>query len=344
MNVSQALKAVSHGEVLSSQQAQSVLGDMVDGVPSQLQVAALLGILRGRGEEVPELVGFARGLRARVVPVECDSYPLVDTCGTGGDASRAGLGTFNISTAASLIGAAAGAKIAKHGNRAVSSRSGSADVLEALGVHLTLSPAAIARCVDELGLGFMFAPAHHPAMKAVASIRRELGIRTVFNLLGPLANPAGATRQVLGVPAKKWLPPIAQTLLELGCERAFVVHSEDGLDEFSTAAPTDFLEIRDGEIRKHRLDPEFLGVKCMDAAQLGGGDAAHNALIIQQILRAARGPSADIACLNASAILLLADLAADWPDALQLARATVNSGAALEKLAQLRAFTERYAT
>ncbi len=343
MNVSQALKAVSHGEILSAANAELVLGDIVDGAPSPLQVAALLGILRGRGEMVSELVGFARGLRSRVVRVECESSPLVDTCGTGGDAPKVGAGTFNISTAASFIAAAAGARIAKHGNRAVSSKSGSADVLEALGVHLSLSPEAIARSIDEVGIGFMFAPAHHPALKNVAGLRRELGIRTVFNLLGPLANPAGATRQVMGVPGQRWLRPIAQTLLELGCERAFIVHSDDGLDEFSTCAPTDYLEIRDGEIFEHRLEPDFLGLTCLDAKYLSGGDAAQNAVLIQQILHDGEGPSADIACLNAAAILLVAQVSESWPDALKLARASVASGAAREKLAQLQGFTEQYA-
>ena len=342
MNVSQALKALSHGEILSESEAESVLSDIVDENPSQLQVAALLGILRGRGESVSELTGFARTLRARAIPVKCESFPLIDTCGTGGDAPKVGAGTFNISTAASFIASAAGAKIAKHGNRAVSSKSGSADVLESLGVHLNLSPDAIARGIDQIGIGFMFAPNHHPAMKAVGPLRRELGIRTVFNLLGPLGNPAGATRQVMGVPAQKWLRPIAQTLQNLGCERAFVVHSQDGLDEFSTCAPTDFLEIRDGEILQHRLEPDFLGLSCLDAKHLSGGDAGQNAVIIQQILHDGEGPSADISCLNAAAILLLADLADNWPDALKLARATVSSGAAREKLSQLQGFTEQY--
>ncbi|RYG65120.1 anthranilate phosphoribosyltransferase, partial [bacterium] len=207
-----------------------------------------------------------------------------------------------------------------------------------------LNPEAIARSIDEIGLGFMFAPNHHPAMKAVGPIRRELGIRTIFNLLGPLTNPAGASRQVMGVPAEKWLRPIAETLLALGCERAFVVHSEDGLDEFSTCAPTNFLEIKDGQIAEHRLKPDFLDVACLDASKLGGGDAAQNAVLIQQILHDAQGPSADIACLNAAAILLLADLAENWPEALKLARATIASGAAREKLNELRGFTEQYSS
>lgn len=343
MNVSQALKTVSHGEILSESEAESVLGDMVDGNPSQLQVAALLGILRGRGESVSELTGFARAMRSRMVPVKCQSAPLVDTCGTGGSPRRVAAATFNISTAASFIAAAAGAVIAKHGNRAASSSSGSADVLEALGVNLNLSSDALSRAIDEIGIAFLFAPNHHPALKAVGPLRREIGIRTVFNLLGPLANPAGATRQVLGVPGHKWLRPMAETLLELGCERAFVVHSDDGLDEFSTCAPTDFLEIKDGAISEHRLEPDFLGLSCLDAKMLGGGDAMQNATLIQQILHDGEGPSADIACLNAAAILLVADLCDSWPDALKLARASVSSGAAREKLAQLQGFTEQYA-
>jgi anthranilate phosphoribosyltransferase len=343
MTVSLALRAVSDGEVLSSEQAQLLMADIVDGAPSPLQVAALLGALRTRGETASELVGFARALRERVIRVEAGSSPLVDTCGTGGDSPHGGLGTFNISTAASFIAAGAGVKIAKHGNRAVSSRSGSADVLEALGVHLDLSPQAIARSIDEVGIGFMFAPAHHPAMKSVASLRRELGIRTVFNLLGPLANPANAHRQVMGVPARKWLRPVAQTLLELGCERAFVLHSRDGLDEFSTCAPTDYLELRDGQITEHVFHPHQNDIHCLDVNRLAGGDANENAVIIEQILNNDQGPSADIACLNAGAILLVAGVSDNWGEALKLARATVASGEARGKIRDLRDFTAQFA-
>lgn len=343
MTVSQALRAVTDGAHLTSDEAQLVLSDIVDGAPSPLQVAALLGALRTRGETTAELVGFARALRARVVPVQATSVPLVDTCGTGGDAPKTGMGTFNISTAAALIASAAGAKIAKHGNRAVSSRSGSSDVLEALGVHLDLSPEAIARCIDEVGIGFMFAPAHHPAMKSVAPIRRELGIRTVFNLLGPLANPANARRQVMGVPAKKWLRPVAQTLLELGCERAFVVHSQDGLDEFSTCAPTDYIELRDGNLSEHLFHPHHNDIHCVDASRLSGGTAEENAVIIEQILNGSEGPSADIACLNAAAVLQVADLAPNWSESLKLARAATGSGQARDVLRSLRDFTGQFA-
>lgn len=343
MTLPQALRAVTDGAVLSSEQARLLMGDIVDGAASPLQVAALLGALRARGEAVSELVGFARALRERAVRVKAHSSPLVDTCGTGGDSPGGGLGTFNISTAASFIAAGAGVRIAKHGNRAVSSRSGSADVLEVLGVHLDLSPGSIARSIDEIGIGFMFAPAHHPAMKSVAPIRRELGIRTVFNLLGPLANPAGAHRQVMGVPSPKWLRPIAQTLLELGCERAFVVHSRDGLDEFSTCAPTDYLELKNGDITEHVFHPHHNEIHCLDAGRLSGGDAGENAVIIEQVLNNDQGPSADITCLNAAAILLVADIAPDWGEALHLARATVASGQAREKIRDLRDFTAQFA-
>ena len=342
MNVSQALKAVSNGAFLTQAEAESTLADIVDGEPSSLQVAALLGALRARGETTDELVGFARAMRARVVPVEATATPLIDTCGTGGDAPRGGLGTFNISTAAAIVAAAAGARVAKHGNRAVSSKSGSSDVLEALGVHLNLNPAAIGRCIDEIGIGFMFAPNHHPAMKNVAPIRRELGIRTIFNLIGPLTNPAGAARQVMGVPATKWLEPVAQTLLELGCERALVVHSQDGLDEFSTCAPTEYIELREGELRAGLYDPHAGGVACISAKLLAGGDADENAVIIQQVLHDGEGPSADIVCLNAAATLVVADIAPDFEEGIKLARATIRAGAAREKLQRLREFTELY--
>ena len=340
MNVSQALQAVTDGATLSAPEAQAVLGDIVEGAPSQNQVAALLGALRARGETRDELVGFARAMRERAVRVEATSSPLIDTCGTGGAAGRASAGTFNISTAAAIVASAAGARIAKHGNRAVSSRSGSADVLEALGVHLDLKPSAIARCIDQIGIGFMFAPAHHPAMKNVAPLRRELGIRTIFNLIGPLTNPAGASRQVMGVPARKWLRPIAETLRELGCERALVVHSRDGLDEFSTCAPTDVVELREGELREWSFDPRGDGVSCLDISLLSGGDAARNATIIEQVLHDGRGPSADVVCLNAAATLLCADIVPDLAEGIKLSRATTAASAAREKLGQLRDFTE----
>ena len=333
--VHSALRTVTAGQHLSDTEAHDAMEEMMSGDASSLQIAALLGALRMRGESVEEITGFARAMRERAVPVRPQARPLVDTCGTGGDASTHSLATFNISTAASFIAAGAGAHIAKHGNRAMSSRCGSADVLEALGVNLAMDADTIARCIDEIGIGFMFAQNHHPAMKHVAPIRRELGIRTVFNLLGPLANPAAATRQVMGVSDRRWLEPIAQVLLNLGIERAIVCHSQDGMDEFSTCAPTDYILIRDNQISAHVCDPDELGVACANVQVLAGGDAEYNATIIQQLLHDSAGATADIACLNAGAILVVAGLADDLAHGLNLARASVDAGAAREKLARL---------
>lgn len=331
-SVFDSLRRVTNGQMLSSEQAQATMGEIMDGVSSPLQVAALLGALRMRGESIEEITGFALAMQARMVRVEPSSRPLVDTCGTGGDASVHSIATFNISTAASFIAAGAGAIIAKHGNRAVSSRTGSSDVLEALGVRLDISPASIARCIDEVGIGFMFAPAHHPAMKHAAPIRRELGIRTVFNLVGPLVNPASAQRRMMGVSDARWIEPIAQVLDGLGIERAIVCHSRDGMDEFSTMAPTDYILLEGGKTSRHVLDPHELNVACTDAQVLAGGEASENARLIEALLLDSARPTGDIACLNAAAILIVSGHAADFESGLELARRSVRSGAAREKL------------
>lgn len=315
------------------------MGEIMDGEASALQVAAMLGALRMRGETLDEIVGFASAMRARAVRVAAQSAPLVDTCGTGGDASRHAISTFNVSTAAAFIASGAGVFIAKHGNRAMSSRCGSADVLESLGVNLDLSPAQIARSIDEIGIGFMFAPAHHPAMKHVGPLRKELGIRTIFNLLGPLANPANASRQVMGVSDARWLRPIAEVLQALGSERAIICHSQDGLDEFSTCAKTDYIELKGGELTEKTLDPHELGLACANPKMLEGGDATRNAEIIQQLLHDGQGASADIACLNAAASLIVAGHVDSFEEGLKLARASVQSGAAREKLMRLIQFS-----
>jgi anthranilate phosphoribosyltransferase len=249
--------------------------------------------------------------------------------------------TFNVSTAAAFIAAGAGAHIAKHGNRAQSSKCGRADVLEALVVNVNLTADQIGRCIDEIGIGFMFAPAHHPAMKHVAPIRKELGIRTIFNLLGPLVNPAEATCQVMGVSDARWLRPIAEVLRALGSERAIVAHAEDGLDEFSTCAPTYYIKLENAELREGVLDPHELGLICANPNLLEGGDAARNAEIISQLLHDGDGPTTDIACLNAAAVLMVSGHAADFKEGLALARASVNSGNAREKLARLIEFTNQ---
>ncbi len=337
MKLFQALQAVARGETLTEAQARAVMNDIMGGETSPLQIAALLGALRMRGETVAEISGFARALRDNMIPVETQSASstrLVDTCGTGGD-SQHGISTFNVSTAAAFIACGAGARVAKHGNRAQSSQCGSADVLEHLGVKLDLTPAQIGRGVDEIGLGFMFAPAHHPAMRHVAPIRRELKIRTVFNLLGPLANPANAHAQVMGVSDARWIRPIAEVLQSLGTTHAIVAHSEDGLDEFSTCAKTHYIEVVDGELKDRVLDPHTLGVACAAPQMLEGGDAARNAEIINQLLFDGKGASADIACLNAAAVLVVAGISPTIEEGLRLARASVNSGAAREKLQQL---------
>jgi anthranilate phosphoribosyltransferase len=336
--LTQALQDITDGQTLTSEQAEAVMGDIMDGAASPLQVAALLGALRMRAEATPEIIGFVRAMQARAVPVSSSRELLVDTCGTGGAAGH-GLATFNISTAAAFIAAGAGAHIAKHGHRAMSSRCGSADVLEALGVNLQLTPVQIGRCIDEIGIGFMFAPAHHPAMKHAIPIRKELGIRTIFNLLGPLVNPAGARAQVMGVSDRRWIRPIAAVLRELGTQHAIVCHADDGMDEFSTCAPTHYLEVQDGELREGVLDPREYSLACADPKLLEGGDAARNATIIQQLLHDGDGPAADIACLNAAGVLVVAGLAPDFHAGLKLARASVNSGAAREKLARLVGYT-----
>lgn len=343
MNLQNALRKIAMGETLSRMEARNVMGEIMDGEASALQVAAMLGALRMRGETLEEIVGFTQAMRVRAVAVRPQSTLLVDTCGTGGDAQHA-VSTFNISTVAAFIAAGAGAKIAKHGNRAISSRCGSADVLEALGVHLDLTPEQIARSIDEIGIGFMFAPAHHPAMKHVAPIRKELGIRTIFNLLGPLANPAATTRQVMGVSDARWLHPIAEVLCALGSEHAIVCHSRDGLDEFSTCAETDYIELKNGVLTEKTFAPSELGITCTDPNLLAGGDAQQNAKIIAQLLRDGQGPSADIACLNAAASLIVAGICESFKEGLKLARLSIDSGNAREKLQRLIDFTQSLKT
>lgn len=343
MNLDLALKKITTGGTLSAAEAESTMDDIMEGNASSLQIAAFLGALKMRGESVAEITGFARSMRARAITVASHHTPLVDTCGTGGDSPKSGIGTFNVSTAAAFIAAGAGAIVAKHGNRAMSSKCGSADVLEALGVNLSLSAEQIGACIDEVGIGFMFAQSHHPAMKHAAPIRRELGIRTVFNLLGPLANPAGASAQVMGVSDARWLRPIAEVLRDLGSNHAIVCHSEDGLDEFSTCASTHYIELKNGNLHAGTVHPHELGLACANPNLLAGGTAETNATIIQQLLHDGEGPTADIACLNAAAVLIAADLAADFTEGLRLARAAVNAGEAREKLARLVSFTSQFA-
>jgi anthranilate phosphoribosyltransferase len=301
-------------------------------------VAGLLTALRMKGETVDEVVGFARALRDHATRVECgdDPRPLVDTCGTGGDGAQ----TFNISTASAFVVAGAGARVAKHGNRSISSCCGSADALEELGARLELEPARIARCVEEVGIGFLYAPALHPAMRHVQPIRGALKMRTVFNLLGPLANPAGAEVQVVGVYHAGLVKLVAEALARLGIRRGLVVHGSEGLDEISTTGPTLAAEVERGQVREHTLGPEDFGVEPAAREKLAGSGRKENAAIVRAVLDGEKGPRRDIVLVNAAAALRMAELAKDWKAGMALARESIDSGRALETLARFIHFTQ----
>lgn len=298
------------------------------------QIAAVAVALRTRGETADELLGFARALRQHAVPVPAAPPDTVDTCGTGGDR----LDTFNISTAAALVAAGAGVRVAKHGNRAASSRSGSADVLEALGVALDLTPERAAAALRDIGIAFFFARAYHPALKHAAAARAELGIRTIFNLLGPLANPAGVSRQVLGVFPGADQSMVATVLRALGTQRALVVRGHDGMDELTLTTASDVTELCDGVIRSYQLTPADVGLPCCSLDDLRGGDAATNAALIRAILAGQPGPHADIVLLNAGACIYVAGRAASISEGVRAARAAIASGVARAKLEQLIAY------
>ncbi|MCS7178145.1 MAG: anthranilate phosphoribosyltransferase [Anaerolineae bacterium] len=337
MDIREAIARVVERQNLTTEEAEEVMGQVMQGEATPAQIGGFLIALRMKGETVEEIAGFARAMRRHAVPVPTRRAPLVDTCGTGGDRS----GTFNISTAAAFVVAGAGLPVAKHGNRSVSSHCGSADVLEALGVNLDLTPEAVARCVDEIGIGFLFAPRFHPAMKHAIGPRREMGVRTVFNVLGPLTNPAGAQVQVLGVYDPDLTETLAGVLGSLGCQAAFVVHGADGLDELSTTGPNRVSWLQNGSIRTFILDPEDLGLPRAPLSALQGGVAAENAAIIRSILQGEQGPRRDVVLLNAAAALVAGNCAADLREGLSLAAWSVDSGAALEKLETLVAFTQK---
>lgn len=322
------------GGDLSGEEMESFIGGVMDGIVDDVVVAAVLAALRAKGETGAEIAAAARAMRARAIPVPiADPERAVDTCGTGGDGAE----TINISTAAALLAAAAGVPVAKHGNRSVSSRCGSADVLEAAGVRLDLSPRAMAALHDEIGIAFLFAPRLHPAMKAVMPVRRALGVRTVFNLLGPLTNPAGVTRQVIGV----WGPDVqdlmASALAELGARRALVVHSEDGLDEISVNAPTRVLEVREGRVvDEWRVEPADLGVGVEASTSLKGGDVGENLRRMRDILGGAeQSAAAEAVAVNAAAALYVCEKATSLLQGLEIARDTLRSGAGLAILESL---------
>jgi anthranilate phosphoribosyltransferase len=324
------------GHDLTRAQAHDAMQEIMSGDATQAQIAGFLIALRSKGETADEIAGCAEAMREHVLPVQPKRDDLVDTAGTGGD----GKSTLNISTAAALVAAAAGAGVAKHGNRAASSQTGSADVLEALGFDLDLEPARIAQSIDELGFGFMFAQAHHPAMKHAAPVRRELGTRTVFNVLGPLTNPAQARAQVVGVYSPDLVRPVAEALVQLGARRAFVVHGAGGIDELSPAGPNEICEVVDGGVRERVIDPEELGVARASLDELRGGSPAENAAAIRRIFAGERGGARDAILLNAAGAIAAGGHAHDLAEGLELAREALESGAAAERLSQLAAFSQ----
>jgi anthranilate phosphoribosyltransferase len=329
-----AIAALADRRDLSRPEAREVMDAIMRGEATPAQIGALLIGLRAKGETVDEITGFAEAMREHVVPVVPTRTPIVDVVGTGGDGAR----TFNISTASALVAAAAGAAVAKHGNRAASSACGSADVLEELGLSLELAPARIAASIDEHGFGFMFARVHHPAMRHAAPVRQELGTRTVFNILGPLANPAGARDGVFGVFSPSLARTYAETLATLGARRALVVHG-DGIDELSPSGPNLVVEVRDGRIAEWELDPRSLGIEPSPPEALRGGGPAENATAIRNVLAGERGPRRNAVVLNAAAALVTAGVADDLGDGLGAAAEAVDSGTAGETLERLVVFS-----
>jgi anthranilate phosphoribosyltransferase len=336
MSVQDALARLLDGHDLSRDEARAVMNEVMDGAATPAQIGGLLVALRLKGETADEIAGCAEAMRAHVLAVRPSRDDLVDTAGTGGD----GASTINISTAAALVAAAAGAGVAKHGNRAVSSASGSADVLEALGFRLEIPPARIERSIDELGFGFLFAPTHHPAMRHAAPVRRELAARTVFNVLGPLTNPAGARAQVVGVYAPSLVRTMAEVLARLGARRAFVVHGAGGIDELSPAGPNLVCEVVDGAVYEREIDPLDLGVPRCDPAELRGGSPEENAAAIRAVFAGENGGRRSAVLLNAAGAIAAAGHAKDLGEGLGLASEAVDSGAAATRLEELIAFSQ----
>jgi len=339
-------RIANHRQSLSREEARAVMSQVLTGKCTDAQIAALLVALHMKGETVEEIVGFAEAIRAAATPLSLrpdhtvdvsgtERDALVDTCGTGGDAS----GTFNISTATALVVAGAGVRVAKHGNRSVTSKCGSADVMEALGVNIDLPSARLSACMEEVGIAFLFAPAMHSAMQYVQSARRQLRLRTVFNLLGPLTNPAHASAQVVGVYSAVLVEKLAQALSVLGLHRALVVHGHDGLDEITITGPTQIAELREGTVRAYEVTPEEFGMRRGKLDDISGGDAVANAEIIREILGGAKSPKRDVVLLNTAAALVAAGRVDHLADAVPLASKSIDSGAAAEKLQRLVRFT-----
>ncbi len=321
---------------LTADEAETLFTEVMDGLLSPVQIAALLVALRTKGENVAEITGAARAVRAHATRVAIGEIEAVDTCGTGGDGSH----TFNISTTAAFVVAGAGLPVAKHGNRGVSSRCGSADVLAALGVNLDISPEQMAACVREVGLGFLFAPLLHQAMRHAGPVRAELKTRTIFNLLGPLTNPAGVPFQVMGVFSGRWVEPVGRVLAQLGCRHAFVVHGEDGLDEATVSGKTYYAEVRGGEVHPGVLTPESVGLSSHPASTLVGGSPEENAEITRRVLAGESGPHRDVVLLNAALALVAGERAAGLEEGVARAAESIDRGAATAVLERLVSFTQ----
>ena len=328
--LTRAIDAVCSGEHLTADHASAVLAEIMEGRAGEVQTGAFLVALRAKGETVSELIGLARTMRSLASHVETGRTDLVDTAGTGGGPS-----TFNISTTAALIAAGAGCAVAKHGNRSSTSRSGSADMLEALGVEITLTPEQVGEAIRRTGFGFMFAPAHHAAMKHVIPVRRELAVRTIFNFLGPLTNPAGATRQLLGVSDRRYQETIAEALAGLDCEHALVVTADDGLDEIGIGGPTRVIEVRDGGTSEWFAEPAEFGIVEAPLEAIAGGEPEENAATARAVLAGEHSPAADIAVLNAGAAIYVGGAAADLGAGVDAAREAIDSGAAATVLREL---------
>ena len=327
-----AIQQLVEGHDLDADQARAVMEQIMSGQATDAQIGAFLIALRLKGETVEEIAGCARVMRAKATPIAAPDAPVIDTCGTGGDGS----GTFNISTTVAFVAAGAGLCVAKHGNRAMSSQCGSADVLQALGVDIEADAARVGLCLQEAGIGFLFAPLLHGAMKHAIGPRREIGTRTVFNVLGPLTNPAGAPCQLIGVYAAELTEKIAGVLGQLGSQRAFVVHGLDGLDEITTTGPSQISELRDGQVETYQIAPEDFGLQRGEAAALKGGSAEDNARILLAVLDGQAGARRDIVLLNAAAAVVAGGLAADLAAGLERARQAIDSGSARQKLETLK--------
>lgn len=333
--IHESIAALVEGKEISGETAYKTFNDIMSGETTDAQIAAFITALRMHGETPPVIAGCARAMREKLVPVEAHDDKAVDIVGTGGDGAH----TFNISTAAAIVCAGCGITVAKHGNRSVSSKCGSADVLNALGIDISIGPAKMAACLDEIGISFLFAPALHPAMKYAIGPRREIGIRTIFNILGPLCNPASARYGLMGVYSKELVPVMAEASLKLGAEHLFVVHAQDGLDEITLTAKTEVSEISEGEVSTYEIDPQKLGLTLCKPEDIVGGSPEVNAGILRSILNGEEGPRRAIVCLNAAAAIVSVGQAELLSEGIKIARESIDSGNATQKLEELIAFT-----